>query len=177
MVNRGCPVSDNQAAGEEVASLPTADGNRTPIGRWVPMDAAAVEMGVSRSTLERRIQKEEVEAVKQGHNVFVLLHGPEPLSDLDLLEDARRELAESERTVSELRETESNLRKTIDRLNQSLKDSERWASIMTAERNQSRSDFRKEREEHRFQRGAAIVLSVITIASLLFVLIATRLSG
>lgn len=78
------------------------------------------------------------------------MHGSEPVTDRDLLESTRRELTESERTVAGLCETGSNLRNTIEWPNQALKDSEHWASIVTTERNQSQSDFRKEQEANKF---------------------------
>ena len=150
MLNRGGMVSDNQTTEEEVASLPTEDDSRAVIGRWVPMDDAAAEMAVSRSTLERRIRKGEVEAVKQGRNVFVLVHGQEPVSDAELLEGARSELAESEQTVAKLRETESSLRRNLERLNESLEKSERRESTLMTERDEASDMYHEERKAHRF---------------------------
>ena len=58
-------------------------------GRWIRMDQATEEMGISLSTLDRMIRRGEVKAVKQDRSVYVLVHGPEPLSDRDLLDTAR----------------------------------------------------------------------------------------
>ena len=162
---------------EEYNSISTADGDRAPIGRWIPMNDAAAEMGISRSNIERKIKKGQAEAVKQGHNVYVLVYGPEPISDRDLLEDARRELAESEHTIAELRGTEASLRWTLGQRDKTLEDSVRRETILTTERNQSRSDFRNLQEKHRSLRKAVVESSTLTIVSLLFVLIATGLSG
>ena len=47
------------------------------IGRWVTKSQAVRELGVSLSTLDRQIKAGEVEAVRQGRRVYVLVRGPE----------------------------------------------------------------------------------------------------
>ena len=49
--------------------------------RWVTKAEAAEELGISLSTLDRRIKKEEIEVFREGRRVWVLMHGPEFLSD------------------------------------------------------------------------------------------------
>ena len=170
-------VNKKQAIKDEGNSTSTAEGNWTDIGRWVSMDAAAAEMEISRSTLERRLRKGEVEAVKQGHKIYVLVYGPEPVSDAVLLETARNELAESERTVAELRKTETDLRQNIGWRNGQLEDARRVEAILIDERNNLSKAYLEEREAYRYFKLAAIVLSVSTIVSLLLILIAPGLSG
>ena len=71
-------------------------------GRWVTKAEAIRELEISLSTLDRRIRKEEVEAVKRDHRVYVLMHGPEHLSDDELLRRAIDRVDGLERTVYEL---------------------------------------------------------------------------
>ena len=53
--------------------------------RWVSKAEAAQEMEISLSTLDRRIRKGEVEVVRRGRRVYVRMHGPEYLSNDELL--------------------------------------------------------------------------------------------
>ena len=53
--------------------------------RWVSKAEAAQELEVSLSTLDRRIRKGEFEVVREGRRVYVRMHGPEYLSDDELL--------------------------------------------------------------------------------------------
>ena len=62
--------------------------------RWVTKAEAAEELGISLSTLDRRIKKGEIEVVREGRRVWVLMHGPEYLSDDVLLR--RAEVREEE---------------------------------------------------------------------------------
>ena len=72
------------------------------LGRWVSKAEAARELEVSLSTLDRRIRKGEVEVVREGRRVYVRMHGPEYLSDDELLRQAIIREDELERTVREL---------------------------------------------------------------------------
>ena len=53
-------------------------------------------------TLDRKIRKGEIEAVREGRRVYVRMHGPEYPSDDELLRRAIMREGEFERTVREL---------------------------------------------------------------------------
>ena len=48
--------------------------------RWVSKTEASRELEISLSTLDRRIKKGGIEAVREGRRVYVRMHGPEYLS-------------------------------------------------------------------------------------------------
>ena len=77
--------------------------------RWVSKAEAAEELEISLSTLDRRIRKREVEVVREGRRVYVRMHGPENLSDEELLRRAIAREHELERTVGELERSASEL--------------------------------------------------------------------
>ena len=71
--------------------------------RWVSKAEVARELEVSLSTLDRMIRRGEIEVVKEGRRVYVRTHGPEYLSDDELLRQAIiREWMSLRRTVREL---------------------------------------------------------------------------
>ena len=80
--------------------------------RWVTKAEAAEELEISLSTLDRKTRKGEVEVVREGRRVYVRMHGPEYLSDEELLRRAIAREHELERTVRELERSasESKLR-------------------------------------------------------------------
>ena len=56
--------------------------------RWVSKVEAARELEVSISTLDRMIRKGEVEVRREGRRVYVRMHGPEYITDEELLRRA-----------------------------------------------------------------------------------------
>ncbi len=56
--------------------------------RWVSKAEAAQEPEVSLSTLDRKIRRGEVEVAREGRRVYLRMHGPEYLSDDELLRRA-----------------------------------------------------------------------------------------
>ena len=95
--------------------------------RWVPKTEAARELGISLSTLDRRIKKGEIEAFREGRRVWVLMHGPEQLSDERLLRRAvarevelKRTVEKLERNVTELKHRESELERERDEVREAL---------------------------------------------------------
>ena len=83
--------------------------------RWVPKAEAAEELGVSLSTLDRMIRRGKVEVRREGRRVFVRMHGPEHLSDEELLRRAIIREDEMERTVRELERSASELERERDK--------------------------------------------------------------
>ena len=133
------------------------------LGRWVRKDQATEEMGISLSTLDRMIRTGKVRAVRQERSVYVLVHGPEPLSDQDLLDTARKELVESKRAVSKLKRTIVQLERDLDTMRFE-------ANFWERECRKSRSICLQERDNSRYLKQAVIALSLIT-SSLLVLLI------
>ena len=84
--------------------------------RWVSKAEAAEELEISLSTLDRRIRKREVEVVREGRRVYVRMHGPENLSDEELLRRAIAREHELERTVGELERSASELKLRVSEL-------------------------------------------------------------
>ena len=78
--------------------------------RWVMKAEAAEELEISLSTLDRKIRKGEVEVAREGSRVYVRMHGPEYLSDEEMLRRAIAREDELERTVRELERTASELK-------------------------------------------------------------------
>ena len=147
------------------------------IGRWVTREQATEEMGISLSTLDRRIARGDMEAVRQDRSVYVLTHGPEPVSDRDRLEAVREELAESEQTVfglkrseSELTEALSRLKATIRRLEGELRESRNSGYALELEARNLRLDRRAERDTRRLMKKAIISLSLIASSLLVLLL-------
>ena len=77
--------------------------------RWVTKAEAAEELEVSLSTLDRMIGRRDVEVRREGRRVFVGMHGPEHLSDEELLRRAIIREEELKRTVRELEQSASEL--------------------------------------------------------------------
>ena len=70
--------------------------------RWVSKAEAAEELEISLSTLDRKIKKGEVEVLREGRRVYVRMHGPEYMTDEELLRRTIAREDELERTVREL---------------------------------------------------------------------------
>ena len=109
--------------------------------RWVTKAEAAQAMEVSLSTLDRMIRKGEVEVVREGRRVYVRMHGPEYLSDDELLRSAIMREDELERTVRELERSASELERERDEAREAASAS-RQAYVELEEA------YRKERAAH-----------------------------
>ena len=75
-----------------------------------PKAGAAEELDIFLSTLDRKIRSGEVEVARQGRRVYVRMHGPEYLSDGELLRRAVARDDELQRTVRELEQNVSELK-------------------------------------------------------------------
>ena len=71
-------------------------------------------MEISLSTLDLRIRKGEVEVGRGGRRAYVRMHGPEYMSDDELLRRAITREDEPERTVRELKRSASELERERD---------------------------------------------------------------
>ena len=84
--------------------------------RWVTKEEAAEELEISLSTLDRMIRKGEIEVSREGRRVYVRMHGPEYLSDEELLRRAIIREDELERTVRQLERSASELKNRASEL-------------------------------------------------------------
>ena len=124
-------------------------------GRWVTKAEAAQELEMSLSTLDRKIRKGEIEVLREGRRVYVRMHGPELMSDEELLERTIANLDESERTSSELERERDEARQAAS----GSRDA--YEEVTEA--------YRKERAEH--GRTGQLALRRGLVAAALFVLL------
>ena len=96
--------------------------------RWVTKAEAPEELERSLSTLDRIIRRGEVEVVREGRRVYVRMHGPEYLSDEELLRRAIAREHELERTVLELERSASELQLRVSELERERDEARESAS-------------------------------------------------
>ena len=111
--------------------------------RWVTKAEAAEELEVSLSTLDRMIGRRDVEVRREGRRVFVRMHGPEHLSDEELLR--RAIVREDERERDEAREAASASRRPYEELEKA---------------------YRKEIAEHKEMKEIVTILRVAVVVLL-----------
>ena len=142
--------------------------------RWVTKAEAAEELEMSLSTLDRMIRKGEVEVVREGRRVHVRMHGPEYLSDEELLRRAIAREHELERTVLELERSASELQLRVSELERERDEARESASASRRPYQELEAAYRKETAKHKetkellnMARVTAIVLLVLLVASVL----------
>ena len=142
--------------------------------RWVTKAEAAEELEISLSTLDRKIRRGEVELRREGRRVYVRMHGPEYLSDEELL---RRAIVR-----------EKVLERTVRELERRLSASEHRASELERERDEAREsattargpyvmlelEHRQEIADHKTTKWVLNVFSLIAFV-LLVLLIGSNL--
>ena len=142
--------------------------------RWVTKAEAAEELEISLSTLDRKIRKGEVEVAREGSRVYVRMHGPEYLSDEEMLRRAIAREDELERTVRELERTASELKLRASELERQRDEARESASASRRPYEELEKAYRKETAAHKETnevvitlRVTAVVLLVLLIASVL----------
>ena len=142
--------------------------------RWVTKAEAAEELEISLSTLDRMIRRGEVEVAREGRRVYVRMHGPEYLSDEELLRRAIAREHEFERTVRELERNASELKLRAAELERERDEARESAAVSRRPYEELQKAYRKERAEHEvtkellnMARVTAIVLLVLLVASVL----------
>ena len=127
--------------------------------RWVPKAEAAEELEVSLSTLDRMIRRGRVEVRREGRRIYVRMHGPEHLSDEELLRRAIVREDELERTVRELEQSASELQRERDEARESASASRRpYEELEKA--------YRKEIAEHKETKEIVTMLRVAVVVLL-----------
>ena len=135
--------------------------------RWVMKAEAAEELEISLSTLDRKIRKGEVEVAREGSRVYVRMHGPEHLSDEELLRRAIAREDELQRTVRQLERSASELERERDEAREAASASRRpYEELEEA--------YRKETAAHKETKELLIAVRV-TAAVLIVLLIVSVL--
>ena len=125
--------------------------------RWVTKAEAARELEISLSTLDRKIRREEVEAVREGRRVYVRMEGPEYVSDDELLRRSLVREDKLQRTVWELDGRASELERERDEAREA-------ASASRHAYEELEEEYRKETAAHGRTRRLAIRLGLVAVA-------------
>ena len=137
--------------------------------RWVTKAEAAEELEISLSTLDRKIRRGEVEVLREGRRVYVRMHGPEYLSDEELLRRTIDREVELQRTVRELEQSLSELKLTASELERERDEARESASASRRPYEELEKAYRMEIAEHKETKEVVIafVLLVLLIGSVL----------
>ena len=127
--------------------------------RWVSKAEAARELEVSISTLDRMIRSGEVEVRREGRRVYVRMHGPEYVSDDELLRRSLVREDKLQRTVWELDGRASELERERDEAREA-------ASACSQAYEEVEEAYRKEQTAHGRTKRLAVRLGVAAVALL-----------
>ena len=134
--------------------------------RWVTKAEAAEELEVSLSTLDRMIGRRDVEVRREGRRVFVGMHGPEHLSDEELLRRAIIREEELKRTVRELEQSASELQHGASELERERDEARESASASRRPYEELEKAYRKETAEHKETKEIVTMLRVAVVVLL-----------
>ena len=138
--------------------------------RWVTKVEAAEELEVSLSTLDRMIRRRDVEVRREGRRVFVGMHGPEHLSDEELLRRAIIREEELKRTVRELEQSASELQHGASELERERDEAKTVASASEGAHRKLEIAYDEEYAAHLRTKRMARTLGLVAVA--LFALLA-----
>ena len=127
--------------------------------RWVSKAEAARELEVSISTLDRMIRRGEIEVRREGRRVYVRMHGPEYVSDEELLRRAIVREDKLQRTVWELDGRASEMARERD-------EAKEAASASRQAYEELEEAYRKERAAHGRTRRWTVRLGLAVVARL-----------
>ena len=163
------PTPDVSAYGEERAM-------EEPV-RWVSKAAAAEELEISRSTLDRMIRRREVEIRREGRRVYVRMEGSEYITDGELLRRAVAREDELQRTVRELEQNVSEWKLRASELERERDEARESAATANRPYHELERAYQKEVAEHKetkelliAARVTAFVLLVVSVLLWWFVL-------
>ena len=134
--------------------------------RWVSKSEAEEEMKVSLSTLDRMIRRGEVEVRREGRRVYVRMHGPEYVSDEELLRQAVAREEELQRTVRELEQSLSQWQSWASQLEQERDEARESAATANRPYYELESKYREEVAEHKETKEALIAARIGTLVFL-----------
>ena len=135
--------------------------------RLVPKLQAVHDLNISLSTLDRKIRKGEIEVVREGHRVYVLMNGPEHPSDNELLRLATIRVDELERTVRGLECTASELEREWYQGRDAIAASEDARRKLQTAYTEERAAHRRTKKTVRTMGLVALALLVLLVFSVL----------
>ena len=148
--------------------------------RWVSKAEAAQELDISLSTLDRKIRKGEIEVAREGRRVYVRMHGPEYLSDDELLRRAFNREDELKRTVRELEREASELERERDKARDAVSASRDAYEELTEVHRGLETAYGEERAAHgrtrRWVVRLGVVVAALVVLLVISILVAWRLS-
>ena len=125
-----------------------------------PKAAAAGELEVSMSTLDRKIRVGEVEVRREGRRVYVRMEGPGYVSDEELLRRSIAREDELQRTVRELEQSLSEWRLRASELEGERDEARESAATADRPYHELEMEHRKEVAEHKDTKEALIAARV-----------------
>ena len=134
--------------------------------RWVTKAEAAEDLEVSLSTLDRMIQRGEIVVRRDGRRVYVQMHGPEYLSDEELLRLAVAREHELERTVRELEQQVSEWKLTASDLERERDEARKSAATARGPYVKLEMEHRQEVADHKATKYVLNVISLIAFVLL-----------
>ena len=138
--------------------------------RWVTKAEAADELEVSLSTLDRMIRRGEAEVRREGRRVYVRMHGPEHLSDGELLHRSIAREDALERTVRELERKLSASQDRASELERERDEARESAATARGPYVKLQIDHRQEIADHKTTKWMLNVFSLIAFALLLLLI-------
>ena len=139
--------------------------------RWVSKAEAAQELEISLSTMDRKIRRGEIEAAREGRRVYVRMHGPEYLSDDELLrlafngeDELKRAMRQLERATTELERERDEARDAASASEEAYRELEMAYDARVAHR-----------KTKRLARTLGLVAAVLFALLVISVLVAWRL--
>ena len=135
--------------------------------RWVTKAEAARALELSLSTLDRKIRSGEVEVVREGRRVYVRMHGPEYVSDDELLRRSLGREDKLQRTVWELDGTVTELERERDEARDAVSSSGRAYEELEEEYRKERAAHQEAKQLLNVLRVTAFVLLALLITSVL----------
>ena len=135
--------------------------------RWVSKAEAARELEVSISTLDRMSRRGEIEVRREGRRVYVRMHGPEYVSDEELLRRAIAREDKLQRTVWELDGRASEMERERDEAREAASASRRPYQELERAYQKEVAAHKETNELFIAVRVAVFVLLALLIASVL----------
>ena len=134
--------------------------------RWVTKAEAVRELEVSVSTLDRKIQRGEIEVRREGRRVYVRIEGPEYASDDELLRRSLGREDKLQRTVWELDGRASELERERDEAREAVS---RWKATY----DELEEAYGKEDAAHGKTKWLALRLGLVAAALLVYSVLVT----
>ena len=134
--------------------------------RWVTRAEAAEEPEIPLSTLDRMIRRGEVKIRREGRRVYVRIHGPEYLSDEELLRRAVVMEDELERTVRDLERSASELQRGASELERERAEAREAASASRQAYREMEEAYQKETAEHKemYSFSTLVTLGLLSLS-------------